>query len=664
MAAAIRSARLTAMAMELAPWEGQTAVWVDKDDQTLGKSDADPINSPTCFCKQNFEEFPDIVGLRDQPGDVVGDPDDTYFCDGTKAYSKPFWPWDVCWDYQVIRCQHGEYDCPADSNYDPLPSRGIGYAHDWLLPDGTAANGLLISLRGDSTPVFAQTTRPLDVARRESPIGFQANKLRVEDFLEHQGQTYAMVTGRILQYLTVGSFQKATIVKQAAPGLWRIDLGNSRIGMLSTWLGKAKLAFAHEFSKESPREGQEIRLLNTGGDKRLPTVRLLDEEASRIPSDPESWLTEDQLREQAPAMPCTTSTLQGRVLGTATLLRDDACEAWPQGEPPLRDLHLRSDPQRVGQRAPWPFLQILEILLWIRNDPNSSFYRRVSATVTYGDIIPDLEVVDIRGSGASTYAAVEPPRKDVTQLEGQVLEGVLLTRERSGRWFIDVGGQCWIQRWTQQGEITESEDAESEWRIDERDLCSHKETMGTRPSSTHASADGLPAVNSIIPTGSGTGQQISNVTVLKVKVNENRARMIVSPTARDETSLKEGEIMEATPVQGTPVTLASIQAQLENLRAATREHEAKANVRVVTLDTLEDIDNRIVKAVALLDSGATHAVIPFRDGLTNLEKVPVTLAGDAKQEWMRTAGGTLVAPPAPGVARKSQPCKPSYPWVP
>ena len=103
---------------------GQTAVWVDKDDQTLGKSDADPINSPTCFCKQNFEEFPDIVGLRDQPGDVVGDPDDTYFCDGTKAYSKPFWPWDVCWDYQVIRCQHGEYDCPADSNYDPLPSRG------------------------------------------------------------------------------------------------------------------------------------------------------------------------------------------------------------------------------------------------------------------------------------------------------------------------------------------------------------------------------------------------------------------------------------------------------------------------------------------------------------------------------------------------------------
>ena len=101
-------------------------------------------------------------------------------------------------------------------------------------------------------------------------------------------------------------------------------------------------------------------------------------------------------------------------------------------------------------------------------------------------------------------------------------------------------------------------------------------------------------------------------------------------------------------MQGTTVTLASIQAQLENLRAATREHEAKANIRVVTLDTLEDIDNRIVKAVALLDSGATHAVIPFRDSLTNLEKVPVTLAGDAKQEWMRTAGGTLVVPPAPG----------------
>ncbi|CAE7224154.1 unnamed protein product, partial [Symbiodinium necroappetens] len=45
--------------------------------------------------------------------------------------------------------------------------------------------------------------------------------------------------------------------------------------------------------------------------------------------------------------------------------------------------------------------------------------------------------------------------------------------------------------------------------------------------------------------------------------------------------------------------------------------------------------------VALLDSGATHPVVAFEPSMTGLEKVPVTLAGDAKQEWLRTQGGTL-----------------------
>ena len=49
----------------------------------------------------------------------------------------------------------------------------------------------------------------------------------------------------------------------------------------------------------------------------------------------------------------------------------------------------------------------------------------------------------------------------------------------------------------------------------------------------------------------------------------------------------------------------------------------------------------------LLDSGATHAVIPYDTKLTNLEQVPVTLAGDARQNWWRTRGGTLVVPPGP-----------------
>ena len=51
------------------------------------------------------------------------------------------------------------------------------------------------------------------------------------------------------------------------------------------------------------------------------------------------------------------------------------------------------------------------------------------------------------------------------------------------------------------------------------------------------------------------------------------------------------------------------------------------------------------RAEALLDSGATHAVVPYKHGMTNLEPVPVTLAGDSKDEWYRTEGGTLVVPP-------------------
>ncbi|CAE7222584.1 unnamed protein product [Symbiodinium sp. CCMP2592] len=63
-----------------------------------------------------------------------------------------------------------------------------------------------------------------------------------------------------------------------------------------------------------------------------------------------------------------------------------------------------------------------------------------------------------------------------------------------------------------------------------------------------------------------------------------------------------GAPTQADPVQGTPVSLASIQAQIESLKAAARDHEAKASIRMVEPDT------RIIKAVALLDSGATHAV--------------------------------------------------------
>ena len=93
---------------------------------------------------------------------------------------------------------------------------------------------------------------------------------------------------------------------------------------------------------------------------------------------------------------------------------------------------------------------------------------------------------------------------------------------------------------------------------------------------------------------------------------------------------------EVTP--GTPVTLASLSAQLDSLRSMTRDYEA----RMMRFDEV----HCSVSAVALLDSGATHPVVPFAKGMSDLQRVPVTLAGDSKEEWYRTKGGTLVVPPA------------------
>ena len=138
---------------------------------------------------------------------------------------------------------------------------------------------------------------------------------------------------------------------------------------------------------------------------------------------------------------------------------------------------------------------------------------------------------------------------------------------------------------------------------------------------------------------------------------------------------------------GTPVTLASLSAQLESLRSLAREHEIRvvtveeeqatadldrsatslstqlqamrarmseheAEVSMFRVDSEED--KRLVRALALLDSGATHAVIPYSDTLGSLERVPVTLAGDERQEWLRTRGGTLVVPPPRGSSKKGE----------
>ena len=114
------------------------------------------------------------------------------------------------------------------------------------------------------------------------------------------------------------------------------------------------------------------------------------------------------------------------------------------------------------------------------------------------------------------------------------------------------------------------------------------------------------------------------------------------PQASQQVGSQPPQTAQVT--QGVPVTLAALNAQIESLRALAQEHEVKM---IEFSAEIGKVDPTLkVGSQALLDSGATHAVIPYEDKLRDLERVAVTLAGDAKEEWFRTAGGTLVVPPA------------------
>ena len=95
--------------------------------------------------------------------------------------------------------------------------------------------------------------------------------------------------------------------------------------------------------------------------------------------------------------------------------------------------------------------------------------------------------------------------------------------------------------------------------------------------------------------------------------------------------------------QGTPVTLESLNAQIDSLRAMAQEHEVRM-IGIVAEGTPGKGEQE-GQVKALLDSGATHAVIPYSNEMGSLERVGVTLAGDSKEEWFKTSGGTLVIPP-------------------
>ena len=85
-------------------------------------------------------------------------------------------------------------------------------------------------------------------------------------------------------------------------------------------------------------------------------------------------------------------------------------------------------------------------------------------------------------------------------------------------------------------------------------------------------------------------------------------------------------------------TAAKIQAQLEDLEA--RVLEGRPRIRAVCCDS-----NQVEEETALLDSGATHAVLASGlDPTQELIPCTVSLAGDQRQVWRQTPGGSLVAP--------------------
>ncbi|CAE7699215.1 TY5A, partial [Symbiodinium sp. CCMP2456] len=109
-----------------------------------------------------------------------------------------------------------------------------------------------------------------------------------------------------------------------------------------------------------------------------------------------------------------------------------------------------------------------------------------------------------------------------------------------------------------------------------------------------------------------------------------------------------GETVVNAELKGWGNSLESLAGDQDKLRALVKDCEVRmCNSQAAAM----------ASAVALLDSGATHAVIPYDTGLTNLEPVPVTLAGDARQEWLKTAGGTLVVPPDPGSGLDKSPAQ-------
>ena len=153
-------------------------------------------------------------------------------------------------------------------------------------------------------------------------------------------------------------------------------------------------------------------------------------------------------------------------------------------------------------------------------------------------------------------------------------------------------------------------------------------------------ADAAAILQQSVPTQGGNIQQAAGHPPVPISSAPAKATNTAGPSPSPQANL-------VTP--GTPVTIEALAAQLEGLRSLAQGHEARACMVESVLKEECGISR------VLLDTGATHAVVPFDECLKErgLEEVSVTLAGDSKQSWYRTKGGTLVVPPHEGLVSGS-----------
>ncbi|CAE7765514.1 GIP [Symbiodinium sp. CCMP2592] len=114
-----------------------------------------------------------------------------------------------------------------------------------------------------------------------------------------------------------------------------------------------------------------------------------------------------------------------------------------------------------------------------------------------------------------------------------------------------------------------------------------------------------------------------------------------SPTAHQGIPGGESASAAMRAAADPPVmaTAAKIEAQLQDLEARVMEGQP----RIRAVEAGGGVTER--EQTALLDSGATHAVLdPTAVRTTDLSPCMVSLAGDQRQWWRQTPGGSLVAP--------------------